>query len=63
MPESLKPPLAESIFRLPDNREVEVVFLELPDGRIIARAKDELELVEKSENAPSLPPTGESKRG
>jgi len=34
-------------FRLPDAEEVEVVIVRLDDGRIVARTKDELELLER----------------
>lgn len=39
--------LSESSFRLPEGEDVEVVFLRLDDGRIVARTKDELELLER----------------
>jgi len=36
-------------FRFPEKREVEVVLVELPDKRIVARTREELERVEKKE--------------
>jgi len=63
MPELSKPPLGQSFFRLPDRREIEVVIVETEDGRILARTRDELELIEKSRQAPRPPAAGESPRG
>ena len=42
-------PLDESSFRLPSGEEVEIAILRLEDGRIIARRKEELELLEREE--------------
>lgn len=47
--------LEESSFRLPDGKDVEVVIVRLEDGRIIARTKDELELLERSPATPEPP--------
>lgn len=46
--------LDESSFQLPEGRDVEVVILRLDDGRIVARTKEELELLERPE-APEPP--------
>ncbi len=46
-------PLDESSFRLPSGEDVEVAFVRLEDGRIVARTKDELELLERA--APASP--------
>lgn len=53
MPKESK--LDESSFRLPDGEDVEVVIVRLEDGRIVARTKDELELLERPP-ATSTPP-------
>lgn len=53
MPKESK--LDESSFRLPDGEDVEVVIVRLEDGRIVARTKDELELLERPP-ATSKPP-------
>ena len=34
-------------FKLPEKRDVEVYLIELPDGRVVARTKEELEKKEK----------------
>lgn len=47
--------LEESSFRLPDGKDVEVVIVRLEDGRIIARTKDELELLERAPATPEPP--------
>lgn len=46
-----------SSFQLPEGRDVEVVILRLDDGRIVARTKEELELLERPE--PPEPPATE----
>ncbi len=46
-------PLDESSFRLPSGEDVEVAFVRLDDGRIVARTKEELELLERQEPAPA----------
>ena len=51
--------LEESSFRLPEGKDVEVVIVRLDDGRIIARTKEELELLERPE-ATEGPPASES---
>lgn len=38
-------------FRLPNAEEIEVVLVRLDDGRIVARTKDELELLARTEPA------------
>lgn len=35
--------------RLPQGQEVEVVYLRLPDGRIVARTREELEAAAQQE--------------
>ena len=52
-------PLDESSFRLPSGEEVEVAFVRLEDGRIVARTKEELELLERK--APATPAPEASK--
>lgn len=47
--------LEESSFRLPSGEDVEVVILRGEDGRIIARTKDELELLERPPATPAPP--------
>lgn len=42
-------------FRLPDGEDVEVAIVRLDDGRIVARTKEELELLERPEPAPEAP--------
>ena len=39
----------EFSFRLPQGKEVEVVLVELDDGRIVARTRDEVEQMERDE--------------
>lgn len=63
MAELSRPPLGRSFFRLPRKREVEVVLVETPDGRIVARTPDELELLEKSKEAPIAPSPAEELLG
>ena len=36
-------------FKLPEVEEVEVYFIRLPDGRIVARTREELEAEKKEE--------------
>ncbi len=48
-------PLDESSFRLPSGEEVEVAFVRLEDGRIVARTKEELELLERASPASPAP--------
>lgn len=43
-------------FRLPAAEEVEVVIVRLDDGRIVARTKEELELLERPEPSEEPPP-------
>ena len=47
--------LEESSFRLPDGKDVEVAIVRLEDGRIIARTKEELELLERPEASEEPP--------
>ena len=35
--------IGTSLFPLPNGKEVEVIFVELPDGRIVPRTREELE--------------------
>ena len=42
MPQS---PLPATSVKLPDGREVDVYLVELEDGRLVARTREELELV------------------
>ncbi len=35
-------------FRLPEAKEIEVVLIRLPDGTVVARAKHEVEAMEKA---------------
>lgn len=62
MVESSKPRLGESLLKLPDRKEVEVVFVELEDGRVVPRSPEELEPVDELEERPTPPPAGESER-
>lgn len=45
---SNKSPLDESLFQLPEGKDVEVVLLRDENGQIVARTKDELELEERA---------------
>jgi len=53
--------LTTSLFRLPDGKEVEVALVRLEDGRIVARTKDELEVLERAKEKPATSPAGERK--
>lgn len=46
--------LGRSLFRLPARKDLEVVIVELDDGRIVPRAADEVELESRPE--PDLGP-------
>ena len=46
-------PLESSSFRLPSGEDIEVVFVRLDDGRIVARTPEELELLERDESTPA----------
>jgi hypothetical protein len=35
-------PSFEQVLRLPDNREIQVVVVKLPDGRLVVRTAEEL---------------------
>lgn len=59
MAELSKPPLGQYFFRLPQKREIEVVFVELDDGRVVPRSREELELLEKTKSAPIAPAPAE----
>ena len=42
-------PFATSRLPLPDGQEIEVCLVRLEDGRIVARTREELDLVESAE--------------
>ena len=44
-------PLEKSSFRLPSGEDIEVVLVRLDDGRIVARTPEELELLERDDQA------------
>ena len=48
-------PLDESSFRLPSGEEVEISIIRLEDGRIVARTKEELELLERDDPTSTAP--------
>jgi len=50
-----------SSFRLPEGREVEVALVRLEDGRIVARTREELEILERAAPSPATSPEGSAK--
>ena len=55
-------PFETSRFQLPDDQEVEVVFLRDAEGKIVVRTPDELELEQKAENPRRRPAAGASEK-
>jgi len=51
-----------SVFRLPSGEEVEVVFIRLPDGRIVPRRREEVEEATRKGPGTEAPAAGSAGR-